>query len=127
MGYKDEVAFSFGMISRSVPQVQNGEADLTIEQATKSIEAAGLLAQCRNNPGSVPTDPETLMFIGHATHHIHAIEACYEELISREPEVLNELREGYKTWLSEMNKVTKPGVFRRLLNLFKRNEQTKHA
>ena len=120
MGYRPDIAFSFGVISRSVPEVQAGECDVTLDVAQKAIRIAGIINACRESQG-MPEDVNQVEAILGATAHVHTVEQAYTELCDSVPNIQDTFNQQYRAWVAvqdgkEQNRI-KPSFFRRIANL----------
>jgi hypothetical protein len=118
MGYRPDIAFAFGVISRSVPEIQAGECDVSLDMAQKAIRIASLISSCRET-NSIPEDIRQAESILAATSHVHTVEAAYTELC-KEPGMLETFAKQYNDWFAGTTEVTKPkkSVFKKLRELF---------
>jgi hypothetical protein len=128
MGYKPEIAFSLGVISRSSPDVQSGQCDLTVLAAKKALRVAELI----NNARVTKQMPETLEesdIIHRSAAHVHGIESAYAELCETVPGIEDTFAQQYKDWASKQNKQNKPPtILRRMIGFFRgKYEQEKHS
>ena len=123
MGYRPDIAFAFGVISRSVAEVQAGECDVDIEQAQKSIRIAAIINQCREN-ASMPEDVATAEAILVTTAHVHTVEQAYTELCDRIPDIQETFFQQYNDWFrrqdrKEQDRIAPPkSVLRRFVTRF---------
>ena len=97
MGYRPDIAFAFGVIARSVPDVQSGECDLTIETAQKGLRLASIISSCRQNQ-TLPEDVSQVETVLAATAHVHTIEQAYTELCQNIPEIAETFYSQYNDW-----------------------------
>lgn len=121
MGYNPVIAFAMGVISRTPPEVQSGQLDLTPELAAKTIRIAQMIAECRQN-ACVPTDPADCEMVRSAAAHIHNVEKAYDELCEQVPGIAITFQKQYADWTKYMEKreakKTRVGFFKRIAKLF---------
>ena len=119
MGYRPDIAFSLGVISRSVPEVQAGECDVDLPTAQKAIRLAEIISTCRVTH-SLPEDVTHVDGILTATAHVHTVEQAYTELCERIPEVVDTFNQQYRDWVKSEdkreNKRDKPSILQKLRN-----------
>jgi hypothetical protein len=117
MGYRPDVAFALGVVARSVPEVQAGECDCTLEMAQKAVQMASLISECRET-ASYPADPKTAQALLLAVQHVHTVEQAYTDLCREVEGIGQSLADQYSDWVEkqEAKPTKKPSLFRRLLN-----------
>jgi len=132
MGYTPIIAFSFGVISRSLKEVQSGKLDVSIEQGKKMVQIAAIIADTRVN-GTLPEDHSVLAAIWEVTSHVHMVEECYNQLLADDLNLKETLVDQYTSWLLDQitpKPSTKKNFVRRFLDRLikdRRNEQKKHS
>jgi len=121
MGYHPQIAFAFGVISRSVPEVQAGECDIDLETATKAIRVATMLNQCRVTH-TLPPDCDSGAAVLAAVTHVHTVENAYTELCSKVPGVADTFAQQYNDWAKNEGdrKTKRESLVRRCLNYITR-------
>ncbi len=120
MGYRPDIAFAFGVISRSVPEVQAGEGDVALETAKKAIQLASLISSCREKK-SMPEELAQSESVLAATAHIHNIEQAYGELCEKVPGMQETFSQQYNDWFRQQEQArVKPSIIRRLVGLLKK-------
>jgi hypothetical protein len=102
MGYRPDIAFAFGVISRSVPEVQAGECDVDLVTAQKSIRIAEIISTCRVTR-EMPQDIAHVEAVLTATAQIHTVENAYTELLQRVPEMAETFSKQYTDWFHTQN------------------------
>ena len=120
LGYNQEVAFSLGVISRSLPEVEAGELNVTYDQARAGIEIATLINRVRLTEEPPQTLREMAAVLS-VTKHVRHIEDAYRDMIERCPSLVEELAGQYQARLenpfhSREVKLPKRGLLQRLID-----------
>jgi len=122
MGYRPDIAFSLGVISRSVPAGQVEESDLTLDMARKVMTLAKILNKCREKHQMPETSEEAEAILA-TVKHVHSIEAAYTELCKSVPGSEATFSEQYNTWFRQQEKCSQPQTsLSRILNFFSRSK-----
>jgi len=108
LGYTDEMAFRFAVISRSVPDV---EQSINLEFARKALRIADQLQLVRQGvSGADLTDGA----VRAAISHISLVREAYDMLVKSDPSVIVTFQEQYDTWTKSTTPVKRKGFLARL-------------